>query len=743
MSTQYNHNQGRFAGRMHYIALTAAALFIALYFASFLQVCFHFQSEGTDIFANVNGKLIFDAAVLMLLVLPAIMWLTSPSASMFRGFVYRNRIIIGIILVIILTALELSGSSLGMWSSYLGEPNDGLLAGIPRSIRSDEFLVFTPFAFSQEYIGYPAVSSLLRGASTDVTMIYAQPCWAFSTLFRPFLWGYLLLGSAKGLAFFWNARLITLILVSFEMGMYLSRKNKGLALFFATVLSFSPVIQWWFSINGLVEMLIFGQGLVLAFHRMLREDRLWKSVVLSLLIAWMGESFLLVIYPAWQVPLFWIFVSLAVTDSLDFAYEQMQSSPASAARIFMKRVAPLLISALLIISFSAVCFLPVADVISIETATEYPGQRSSNGGGTIAELFYGTSGLFNALRASESPMNASEGTGFFFLFPLGVVSSCLSLLNGWRKKGKVKPTVVPVLIAELAMLVYCVVGFPGFLSKVTLMSHSTALRTAQMIGLADLALFVMCYEDGFFFKKKLDIVSSDSNAESKKCRKSALALCAVVFLGVIAFCHFVFTLRLFFCAMLGLLALVCLATCLSGEGEGMVIKKVIPITLVIICMGLCVNPVQKGTGPLLNGGASSAIQKISSSEDDALWAADNNWLGQLCVSSGAPCINSVNTYPVLDRWAELDSSVEAEHIYNRYAHITIKIDEGAPKFEYGIAADQFTLTINADALSGLGVDYFVSARSDLGECGTSNTSFELVENVGPVYIWKVVSADKR
>lgn len=45
------------------------------------------------------------------------------------------------------------------------------------------------------------------------TMVYGQPSYAVATLFRPFLWGYLLLGAERGLAFFWDARMLCMMLV--------------------------------------------------------------------------------------------------------------------------------------------------------------------------------------------------------------------------------------------------------------------------------------------------------------------------------------------------------------------------------------------------------------------------------------------------------------------------------------------------------------------------------------------------
>ena len=69
------------------------------------------------------------------------------------SFLHQHRFALGICIVAIATLFELSGSSIACMSSVLGEENpQGVLFGIPRSIRSDEWLVFTPFAFSQKIL---------------------------------------------------------------------------------------------------------------------------------------------------------------------------------------------------------------------------------------------------------------------------------------------------------------------------------------------------------------------------------------------------------------------------------------------------------------------------------------------------------------------------------------------------------------------------------------------------------------
>ena len=47
-------------------------------------------------------------------------------------------------------------------------------------------------------------------------IIKDAPAWFPTEVFRPFHWGYLLLGSSAGLAFYWSARLIVLFLSTYQ-----------------------------------------------------------------------------------------------------------------------------------------------------------------------------------------------------------------------------------------------------------------------------------------------------------------------------------------------------------------------------------------------------------------------------------------------------------------------------------------------------------------------------------------------
>ena len=181
-------------------------------------------------------------------------------------WIYQYRFALAFILLILLVSFKMNGSSMGCWRVFLGDAPTGVLLGGPRAVRSDEWGTLPPLCFRQEYntLGaYNRYSQTIGLVRTDNMLVYGQPAWDILTLFRPFYWGYLFFGSERGLSWFWCARLLVLFLSWFELGMLISDGQKKLSVMLGICVSWAPFIQWWFAINGLVEMLIYGAFFVL------------------------------------------------------------------------------------------------------------------------------------------------------------------------------------------------------------------------------------------------------------------------------------------------------------------------------------------------------------------------------------------------------------------------------------------------------------------------------------------------
>ena len=102
--------------------------------------------------------------------------------------------------------LDLNGSSTALWHNYAdrGLPNVGVIIGSPQTVRSDEWMLQTPWIFSQAR-RTPAFSPSNPNVGSDVTPLVTNlPVRHWSTLFRPQMWPFFLLSTERAFAFYWN-----------------------------------------------------------------------------------------------------------------------------------------------------------------------------------------------------------------------------------------------------------------------------------------------------------------------------------------------------------------------------------------------------------------------------------------------------------------------------------------------------------------------------------------------------------
>ena len=101
-------------------------------------------------------------------------------------------------------------------------------------------------------------------------------------------------------------------MVTFEFGMLVTGKNKRLSVVLSFLISFAPVVQWWFAINGLVEMLIFMQlSMVMVWKYMNTENSVQRIPYVVVIMICAG-GYILTMYPPgrfhWRYVLLGIFV---------------------------------------------------------------------------------------------------------------------------------------------------------------------------------------------------------------------------------------------------------------------------------------------------------------------------------------------------------------------------------------------------------------------------------------------------
>ncbi len=620
-------------------------------------------------------------------------------------FLYQYRFAIAVLIWILCIIFKLNGSSIAYWGEHLGIDLDsrGLLLGTSRGVRSDEWATYTPKMLSQQFNSdgaFPYFSEIIRGTKTDTFIVYGLPVKDIAVLFRPFHWGFLFLGVERGFSFYWCGRIIALAVISFEFGMLITKKNKLYSFLIALLFTLAPTVQWWIGVNGLVEMMIFGQLAVLMFSYYMHTENIWKRLLVGLMLIICAGGYILVFYPAWQVPMAYMILGLLIWVFADSRKE---------FRFRKKKDLPVLLGCLLLLGIGLLyIFLKSSDAVSAALNTAYPGQRINCGGGDFLEMMRYGGNFFFPLITQNLVGNHSELSVFVSFAPLGILLALYVIL---KEKNRDKLLMI-LLVVYLFLSSYRIFEYPEFLAKITLLSKSAAGRVTQIIGILDIILLFRALS---LMKTRIKLWNA--------------VLAAVIFtIGTAAINKFIYGAYLSGSLLAGMAVLLfcgCFLLLRSKEKWEKRLTLLFFSLLMFYCGGL-VNPVQQGIDVVYDTDLMKEIREIVNEDSEGLWICDNIGypMNDYFIMGGAPTIDSINVYPAMERWELLDSEGKYEDIYNRYAHITTILQQEETRFEPDTAGrvDCISLLLNVEDLETLEVSYVASNRN-LTELNTEHVIF--------------------
>ena len=631
-------------------------------------------------------------------------------------FIYKYRFIIAVILIIIGVLFKLHGSSINLWNTIFttGVQDESLLFGTPRSIRSDEWAVTTPFIFSQSFNNFGYFSNILRGGtSTDAFTIYGLPVLNIVEIFRPFHLGYLFLDLARGLSFFWVARFIVLFLVSFEFFMIFTNKNKRLSVIGSFLISLAPIVQWWFATNGTAELFIFGQlALILLYKYMNTENFKHRILYLSLAGICAG-GYILILYPAFQIPMFYVFLMLAIYIIVDNRKN---------CKITKKDIISIIITVLITALLLTYIICTSWETISALLNTVYPGNRIQEGGGCFRKYISYIDNIFLPYKEEGMVTHPAKEAVMFGLFPLGIIIAIIAMI----KNKKIDLPIILLAIPYVIILAFCVFKIP-LLPQLTLLSYSSPNRAIMAVGFIDILVLLR----GLSISK-----------ESIKTRY-ALLISFVVSLVLVIICKtlnpdyvgkilasflFVMCMYLFFFVL----------QYHTKYGKYLFTLGIIPTMLVA---GFTVNPINSGINMITDSPILQAAQTINE-EENGIWMAESlafpcaNYLSM----SGASVINATNIYPNMELWEMLDEENKYEEVYNRYAHVYMELveseDQITNKFEL-ISTDSFKVFVTPEELKEMNIKYIFTVRV-MEDYNSESQEFNLIYNENNYHIYEVI-----
>jgi hypothetical protein len=604
-------------------------------------------------------------------------------------------------LFLLCVLLRLSGSSAAFWAQALPAPNEptGLIVGHPRLTRSDEWLVWTPAALAQiHHIPPMPIENPALGAGAS-PLLMSLPVRHYSMLFRPQLWGFFVFDAERGFAWFWNTKILGLLLSYFLLFRLITGGRVALAILGSVAVSYSSCVQWFFSSPTMLpEMMASWALMLVAGKNLFDPSSSWRKIGAAALLCSCAINFVLSCYPPFQIPL--VYLGLTLFGVLVW---ERRGKP------FHGGFAWLAGTIVLTAAVLWPTFVAARPALEIIAHTSYPGARRGTGGTMpVMQLFSGLLNFFDGSRPHPAMFpNTSEASNFFPIW-LPVIAGLLWRWRNWHARGESRamtsrsmPLCGALAVFILFFSVYAVAGLPEWFCRITALNFVTEQRALLAIGVAGLMLtFASLRDDG------IALVSG----RGRIWIPTLIAFAALVYFVTAQRQNPVYLTR-------GYCALYIALSTLLGSFYFCAKPIVFACTFsgALLLNNFLVNPISRGLPILLHSQAARHIAAIYKSDPTAAWAAyERGMAAQFAIASGAHVLNGVKAVPDLYLLGQLDRAGSARDIYNRYGVMALDLPrpgELAARFE-AVGGDSYRAFVSPfdPALRQAGLKYVVFPR---------------------------------
>lgn len=597
-----------------------------------------------------NSRLILLFGFILFVINFARIWFYK-QMDMFFSLIVKYRYIVAAFIFIFCVTFKLHGSSISNYNTIftnLSNPSDtGVVFGNGRAIRFDEYNVQTPYYFSQSYNDFKEKSHQMSIGGQDMIIGYNAPVKNITLIGKPFTWGYMMFDNEYGLSWYWSLKTILFVLMAFECCYILTKGNQKLSFLGSLLIVFSPSMQWWFSPH-MYDVFFWATTLLVVGYYFFMARMRWQKILFTILAPCCLIGFVLALFPSCQIPLGLIALVLMIVfivrDKEQFKFD----------KIDILRVAFVVVVAGLVLgSF----LLTAGEEVKMLSQTVYPGSRISVGGDMkLADLFTDLTNIRLPYKDSNVADNCAVST-FNHLGPLFMLYFPF-LFYKLRKIDKKNIAIGSTLFIILCIEAwFMLVGFPEWLSKITLFSYINRMKivygfTATLFTIWNFNMIVKYF---------------------KKINKKVFFGCSLVF-GILYFSTITasnieyMSLKFYILEIIGFIMIAWLFILKKKTLAG------VCLMLVIVVSSFTINPIAVGASPIYNHPISQKVEELIN-EDDGNWIYAGGPLDiqNFLLANGAKVINSTNFYPDYEKWKLIDPDFKNDFYYNRYAHITVNL----------------------------------------------------------------------
>lgn len=588
------------------------------------------------------------------------------------------------LLLIVLSALQINGSSMGVYYQMLyGKQTDpALMYGQPQSIRSDEWIVGTQKLIGQDNNGYKPINNNV-GNAEDETIMIDVPTRDWSTIFKPHDLAFLILPFDNAYAFRWWVMSYFLVVSCYFFILTLIPKKRLLASLLSLAFLFSPFFQWWYLYGTLASVYycLFGAAV---FAKLLHSKKQLHTYLWSLATIYLSVCFIMVLYPPFQIPCALVLAVFALGYYLD-------SRKYIDKTVLRRNIIYFFCAILISISIIGVYVYQKYDIIETIQNTAYPGQRVIKSGGYNIEhlLSSNLSPLFQKIttangyaRVDIGATNQSESSNFILIMPFLLTPMLYLWYKNYKQNKKINYIVLTMSTLLAILLAWLFVPGIDFIGKITLLDkvpHPRLLIGIGFINLVLIAGFIKLYNNQKeYFSFAISAIYS---------------LLIVIFYLIVDF-HVMQKFPTFVDFNNAVILALPIALIIFLMMRKYFTLAIIGLLLFSVFSTFHINPIYQGTSVLTKTPISQAIKEIGKSSNKR-WVSEDIILENFATMNGVRSLSGVYIYPQLELWRDFGDN--QKDIYNRYAHVNFNFDRDinnyTPPSIALVGPDQFRVKI--------------------------------------------------
>ena len=604
-----------------------------------------------------------------------------------------------VLAIVVLGALRLSGSSIGMVSKNDPSPQSALQL---RPSRSDEWRGRTPLVVRQANNDFAATSDIGMGQH-DTGVLSDLPVQTPGAVLKPHSWIYFLIGVERAFAMEWWLVVFGPFLGVYALMAVLTRSRLVSALA-GVLVSAAPTLTWW-TVPSAGLTVLYGALAVAAFLAAIQAVGR-RRYVFAGLAGWLVGCFVAMLYLPYLIPLALLFGAVALSQLRGQLGGHLRGW-----RTHWRRLAGILAAGSGVFGVCMALYLrDHREALSAISNSVYPGHRvTHSAGGSPVYMFGAPFDVYTTARPVSDVMGTNQSevaSGLMLWLPVGIAGGALT---GFRSRIGASRALAAVMAVALALVAWAILPVPdkfGLALGLTSVQGSRLVLPLTVAGALAAGLYVHRLRTDGAFRPSV--------------HRAVIAAVAFAFItGTVATQFTVDGVApsrrelMLILAVLGGVTLAMLrGRALLGLGGACVL---------LLFSAVRVNPLQAGLGPLTKAPLERQMEAIRASDPNGRWAVSGGDTAgvSIVMASGAPSITGVSWYADQTAWTTLDPTRASQGVWDRFAYLDLFIDDSltATRLDLPVADSISIVTPSCNgALQALHVQYVVTVDPVSSAC---------------------------